>query len=62
MNEAFQELLGGQRQLSEEQIDALLDPLRLAYGEETVGTPIDMYITKLHLDPNFGFGAYSNWR
>ena len=62
MHDAFEELLGGQRELSDAQINALLDPLRLAYGSEAVGTPIDVYITKLHLDPNFGFGAYSNWK
>ncbi|CAB9510333.1 Flavin containing amine oxidoreductase [Seminavis robusta] len=63
MTEAFEELLqqGGQRNLPESTIDSLLDPLRLVYGADVVGTPIATYVNNVHTDVSFGFGAYSSW-
>lgn len=61
MTEAFEDLIQGQRRLTDEQFDSLLEPLRRVYGDN-VTAPIDIYMTELHADSNVGFGAYSNWQ
>jgi Flavin containing amine oxidoreductase len=60
--DAFWARVGGRRNLTDETISALLDPLRLVYGADVVGTPIATYATELHTDANMGYGAYANWR
>jgi len=63
MTEAFLELLDPVTQdLSADTLSALLDPLRLVYGSDTVGSPIDVFYPKLNKDVDFGFGAYGNWK
>jgi hypothetical protein len=50
--------------LSDEQLrGVLLDPLRAVYGAETVDSNLtDVYDPQLNTDPDFGFGAYSNFQ
>lgn len=63
MTEAFLALLDSSTQeLSATTLNSLLDPLRLAYGTNTVGTPIATYYPKLNKDADFGYGAYANWK
>lgn len=63
MTEAFNALIDPTtKQLTAATLDSLLDPLRDAYGSDTVGTPIATYYPKLNLDADFGYGAYANWR
>ena len=63
MTEAFENLIDPDTlELSQDTLLSLLDPLRLVYGSEAVGTPIDIYTTGLNKDADFGFGAYANWK
>jgi Flavin containing amine oxidoreductase len=63
MTEAFLDLIDEDtKSLSDDTLLSLLEPLRVAYGNESVGTPIAMYYPKINLDPNFGYGAYANWK
>ena len=48
--------------LTDDTLLELLEPLRLAYGEDTVGTPIAMGATEHKTDVDFGFGSYSHWQ
>jgi hypothetical protein len=63
MTEAFEALIDPvTKELSSATLDALLDPLRIAYGSENVGTPLDIYYPKLNLDADYGYGAYAYWK
>ena len=63
MTEAFEELIDpNTKELSDETLLELLEPLRIVYGSETVGTPLDMYYPKINLDADYGYGAYSYWK
>ena len=63
MHASFEELKDPTtNELTPETLDYLLGPLRLVYGAEVVGTPIDVYYNALQLDKDYGYGAYGYWQ